>query len=142
MILEWFVGFYRAAPYDEHGKINWRTWFGHVEIWGYTVDDTWVFYDPQSRGGRMIITHHHEDVLDQLTARNELCDLILKLPGERQKDLFPIYPPMTCASIVGHLLGVRAFTPYGLKTKLLANGAEVTHEVAKRRSSRKSSAGA
>lgn len=140
MILEWFIGFYRPAFRSETGQINWRTWFGHVEIWGYTIDDTWVFYDPQSRGGRMIITHHHDDVLDQLRARNDLCDTILKLPGDPKKDLFPIYPPMTCASIVGHLIGVRAFTPAGLRRKLLANGAEVIHEIAKRRSERQSGA--
>ena len=75
----------------------------------------------------------HDDLMDQLNARHALCDLILRLPNER-KPLFPLHFPMNCATVVGQIVGVRAFTPRGLRRKLLANGAEVIHENPERRS--------
>ena len=133
MILEWFVGFHYGAFRNYQGKIYLQGWFGHVEIWGYTRDDTWLFLDPQASGPIIIVEHRHDDVMDQLNARHALCDLILRLPNER-KPLFPLHFPMNCATVVGQIVGVRAFTPRGLRRKLLANGAEVIHENPERRS--------
>lgn len=135
MILEWFIGFHAPAFRNYLGAIYPMGWFGHVEAWGYTIDDTWMFFDPQGTGTRIVITHHHDDVLDQLAARHSLCDTILRVQNTA-RPLFPLYPPMTCATIVGHMIGQRAFTPSGLKRKLLANGAEIVHENAEGRSSR------
>lgn len=134
MILEWYVGFYNGAIRNHKRRLYPYGWFGHVEIWGYTEHDTWLFFDPQGQGTKIILTHFHDDVMDQLNARHCLCDTILRLPNGMQKPMVPVYPPMTCASIVGHMLGVRAFTPRGLKAKLLAIGAEVIHENAQGRS--------
>ena len=133
MILEWFVGFHYGAFRNYQGKIYLQGWFGHVEIWGYTRDDTWLFLDPQASGPIIIVEHRHDDVMDQLNARHALCDLILRLPNER-KPLFPLHFPMNCATVVGQIVGVRAFTPRGLRRKLLANGVEVIHENPERRS--------
>lgn len=133
MILEWYVGFHAARLRNHLGRIYPMGWFGHVELWGYTVDDTWLFLDPQGTGIRIVVTHHYDDVMDHLTARHSICDEILRLKP-CGKTLLPLYPPMTCATIAGHILGIRAFTPRGLKRKLLALGAEVIREDSERRS--------
>lgn len=133
MILEWFVGFHYGAFRNHLGLIYPQGWFGHVEIWGYTKDDTWLFLDPQASGPIIVVEHRHDEVMDQLNARHALCDLILRLPNER-KPLFPLHFPMNCATVVGQIIGIRAFTPRGLRRKLLANGAEVIHENPERRS--------
>lgn len=138
-MIEWYVGFYAPAFRNHRGVIYPFGWFGHVELWGYTADETWLFFDPQGTGTRIIVTHHHDDVMDHLTARHTLCDTILRLQP-RDHSLFPIFPPMTCATIIGHILGVRAFSPSGLKRRLLALGAEVIHEKSERRSGRQGSA--
>lgn len=134
-MIEWYVGFYAPSFRNHLGQVSPMAWFGHVELWGYTADDTWMFFDPQGTGTRILITHHHDDVIDQLTARHTLCDTIFRLTP-RDHALFPIFPPMTCATIIGHILGLRAFTPKGLKRKLAAIGAEVIHEVTTRGSGR------
>lgn len=126
-MLEWYVGFHAPSFRDKDGKIAPTLWFGHVEIWGYTVDETWLFFDPQGRSVNIVVTHHHDDVLDHLAARFSTCKTILKLPAESGRKLFPIHMPMTCATVVGHILGIRAFVPSGLRKKLLAKGAEVIH---------------
>jgi len=135
-MIEWFVGFHRPSFRNAKGRIDPQCWFGHVEIWGYNKDDTWLFIDPQAKGTKIVMTHLYDDVMAHLEARHILCELILKLPAEPDTGLIPVHGPMTCATIVGHILGVRAFAPAGLRRKLLANGAEVVHGEAERRSSR------
>lgn len=137
MILEWFVGFHRPALRNSTGRIDPRVWLGHCEIWGYTKDQTWLFLDPQGAGSMMLITHHHDDVMDQLEARYLLCATILKVPPEGRKFRLPLHGMLTCASMIGHLLGIRALLPSTLKRKLTAKGAEVIHDT-ERRSSRQS----
>ena len=139
MILEWFIGFHYGAFRNYQGKIYPQGWFGHVEIWGYTEDDTWLFLDPQASGPIIIVEHRYDDVMDQLNARHTICDVIFRLPNER-KALFPLHFPMNCATVVGQIVGLRAFTPRGLRRKLLAIGAEVIHENAQRGSSGQGSA--
>ena len=124
-MIEVFVGFH--APYFRNlkGHVDPRGWFGHVEAWAYTKDETWIFLDPQAKGFRILVTHHHDDVLDQLAARYDLCETILKLPMQERDFRIPLHGPMTCAAILGAILGHRALFPSGLRRKLLANGAEV-----------------
>lgn len=55
---------------------------------------------------------------------------------------FPLHLPLTCASLVGSMTGVRALLPTTLKRKLLAKGAEVVHEQAEGRSIRQGSTAA
>ena len=129
MIVEWFVGFHPRYLRALSGILTMTGLWGHCEIWGYTVDDTWIFIDPQGSGGtRVVVTHLYDEVMAQLEARHNLCETILKLPAEGEFSFLPVFPPMTCASIVGHILGIRAFTPAGLKRKLLRKGAEIVHD--------------
>ena len=112
MILEWFVGFHYGAFRNYHGKIYPQGWFGHVEIWGYTEDDTWLFLDPQASGPIIIVEHRYDDVMDQLNARHTICDVIFRLPNER-KALFPLHFPMNCATVVGQIVGASVGGPIG-----------------------------
>lgn len=127
-LLEVYFGFHR--PYAS----NYRGWFGHVEAWGYTEDDNWLFIDPQMSRTRLYVCHRHDDVVEMMAVRYETCESILKIRPTGQDFRFPVHFPMTCAAICGHLVGLRAFTPAGLRRKLLANGAEVIHGQAEGRS--------
>lgn len=144
MIIEWSVGFYRPYLRTVEGNLTLRGIFGHVDIWGWTADGTWLFLDPQSLGSRVHVCHAYDDVQAQLKARYDLCDLILRIPADDPKFLIPIFPPLTCASMCGHLLGIRALLPSTLRRKLLAKGAEVVHgqETKGRRSARQGGAAA
>ncbi len=102
--------------------------FGHCDAWLYTEDDTWVFVDPGSTGLHVRVTHRHDDVQDLIAARFELCRSILRMPAREPAFRVPVHGPMTCASVCGSLVGVRAYTPWGLRRSLLRNGAEVIHE--------------
>ncbi len=137
MILQWYVGFHRPSLRNATGKIDPRTWFGHCEVWGFTKDQTWLFLDPQGAGTLILVTHHHDDVSDQLEARYSLCSSILVVESAPTRFRIPIHGMTTCASIIGHLLGTRALFPSTLRWKLLAKGARVIHET-ERRSGRQS----
>jgi hypothetical protein len=127
VIFEWYVGFFRPYLRNAEGYLTVRGIFGHCEIWGCTDDGTWLFMDPQSRGTRICVEHRLEDVQRHLHFRLELCDLILRLPADEPTFRLPIFGPMTCAAICGHITGVRALLPRTLKRRLLAKGAEVVH---------------
>lgn len=97
--------------------------FGHVQVCGVTDDDDWFFYNPSKKGGDLDIVYRKEQV--ELYLAVTFSDrLVLRVksvgPGTN-----PIMPLMSCASIAAHMLGFRAFTPWGLKRQLLRNGAEV-----------------
>lgn len=126
MIETWFFGFHRPWLRNEDG-FSLRGALGHVEVWGYTVDDTWLFIDPQGKGSIVTVTHHHDDVIAHLSVRHTACETILRFPAVEPVFRLPLHGPMTCASICGHLVGVRALFPATLKRKLLAKGAEVVH---------------
>lgn len=129
MIVQWFIGFHSRHVRSAAGSLTFTGLWGHCEIWGYTIDDTWVFIDPQGvKGTRILVTHLYDEVMAQIEARWTLCETILTVPAGTETAFFPVFPPMTCATVVGHMLGVRAFTPSGLKRKLLRKGAEIVHE--------------
>lgn len=119
-MIEWFFGFHR--PWFSLTGV-----FGHCEAWGYTEDQTWLFIDPRSRGSLVTVTHHHDDVMEALAIRHTQCETILKLPAQQPGFRFPLHGPLTCASLCGHLVGVRALFPATLERKLRAKGAEVVH---------------
>lgn len=127
MIEEAYVGFYRPRLRDHEGRIDVRGWLGHCEMWGYTSDGTWLFLDPQARGTRVRITHHFDEVQAHLKFRFQTCDMILRLPVDDPDFRLPLHGMMTCASICGSLVGVRALLPSTLRRRLLAKGAEVIH---------------
>jgi hypothetical protein len=128
MITGWFFGF--TPPWrDVHGI------FGHVEAWGCDADGSWVFVDPRSTGLQIAVAYRYEDIEDLLAMQNERCSEILWMPQVIDKFQFPVHGPMSCASICGSLVGIRALFPWTLRRKLLAKGAEVVHGKAKGRES-------
>lgn len=120
MITGWFFGF--TKPWRNPVGI-----FGHVEAWGCDEDRSWVFIDPRAAGMMVNVFYRFEDVEDLLTLKNQECSEILWLPAPIGQFSFPIHGMMTCASICGSLVGLRALSPWGLRRKLLANGAEIVH---------------
>lgn len=130
-MIEWYVGFHRPYLRNDEGW-TYRGLVGHCEIWGYNEDGTWLFIDPQGRGSRIRVEHRHDEVQRHLTFRYALCTEILRLPADDPDFSLPFFGPLTCASLCGHLTGVRALLPSTLRRKLLAKGAEVVHEQAER----------
>jgi hypothetical protein len=126
-LVEVYVGFYKPGWRNAEGRVDPRCWLGHCEMWGYTSDQTWVFLDPSGRGVKVVVTHHHDEVIDTQQARFELCDTILRIPYTGTFSVPPLNI-LTCASFIGAFLGIRALVPGTLRRKLLAKGAEVIHE--------------
>lgn len=131
-MIQWYVGFYDPAPTSFWAR------FGHVEVWGYTKDDTWVFMDPRSDMLRIEVTHLHDEVEAHLAHRYANCGEIWRL-SDRGKLRIPVIAPFFCIPFVGHVLGLRAFTFSGLRRQLRRNGAECIYENPERRSRRKGS---
>lgn len=121
MIREWFFGFHDPVMKEP------AMWFGHVEVWGFTEDETWMFMDPQGKGTKIVVAHKYEEVSAQIGARLSLCDLILSYKTDKEFSI-PVHGIMTCANICGSLVGIRALVPSTLRRRLLAQGAEVIHE--------------
>ena len=84
----------------------------------------------------MQVIHRFDDVHDAISARYALCRSILRLPAKDPSFRFPLHGPLTCAAFVGHIVGVRALVPTGLRRKLLALGAETIHEATEGRPER------
>ncbi|GIT90138.1 hypothetical protein JANAI62_03790 [Jannaschia pagri] len=116
LILEWFIGFMPPRASEP------RMWFGHVEMWGYTDDEDWVFFDFNSILPEIRIVHRHDDVLHLLTERNERCPEVWSYVPKSSVRV-PVFPPMNCVTVCAHILGLRAWTPNGLRRTLRANGA-------------------
>ncbi len=127
MIVEWYVGFHRPYLRNLEGRLTIRGIFGHCEIWGCSVDGTWLFVDPESAGTKIRVEHKLEEVQRHLGSRVSICHLILRLPADDPEFRVPIFGPLTCAAVCGHMTGVRALLPSTLKRRLLAKGAEVVH---------------
>ncbi|MBR9765359.1 MAG: hypothetical protein GYB53_18025 [Rhodobacteraceae bacterium] len=128
-ILQWYFGFYAPAGVkDLRAGASWRSIFGHVDAWGYTCDDTWLFFDPRGAGSRVLVTHLHDEVEDLLVARFSTCREILRFTPDDRELLAPLHLGMNCASQCAHLVGRRAFAPWSLRRMLLKNGAEIIHE--------------
>ena len=103
------------------------SFLGHVEAWGYTADETWVFVNPEHDSLKITALHRLDDVEAEMARLFHACRLILRTrPGRALR--VPLFPPMTCAGVCGHLVGLRAWTPWGLRAQLLRAGAEIVHE--------------
>lgn len=120
-MIEWYVGFWPSRNTSLWARL------GHVEVWGYTEDDVWVFLDPQAVGLMIDVTYMHDEVEAHLAKRFANCSEIWRL-SERRELTFPVMAPLCCPVWVGHVLGIRAFTLRGLRRKLRAIGAEKIHE--------------
>ena len=138
-MIELYFGFHRPYFRNLKGRIDPRGWLGHCEVWGCNEDGTWLVLDPQGQGCKILVTHRYDDVAAQLKARLDLCESILRIPAREPSFALPLHGPMTCASICGALVGIRALVPASLRRRLLAQGAEVVHE-AEGRSPRQGSA--
>lgn len=132
-VLEWYFAFH--APHRE----TWWGMFGHVEAFGYTRDDTWVFIDPEYQGIKVFVTHLHDEVEEQLARRFLPNSLVMRLDRWDRARLPPAIP-FNCASVCAGLVGLRAYTPWGLRRSLLRNGAEIVHAGTKGRPERQGGA--
>ena len=120
-VRELYIGFW--PPSGE----RWTAWFGHVEIWGYTKDNTWFFLDPTAKGLKIEVAHLHDEVEELLTRRFTQCSEIWRTERIREFRQ-PVFAPYHCVSFVGHALGIRAFTVGGLKRRLPQIQAERIYE--------------
>lgn len=126
--VETYVGFHAPSTESIWARM------GHVEVWGYTMDQTWVFIDPRAPHLDLIATHHHDEVTALLSHRFDVCSEIWRL-SERRTLRIPLLGPFTCIGVVAATIGVRAYTFAGLKKRLRVIGAEKIHEgtIGKRR---------
>lgn len=126
--VEVYFGFHRRATLRElaAGASIYQA-FGHVEAWGYTVDQTWWFFNPNRYRARLEITHRHDEVEYLMAEKFTLCDQVFRYAGEPANFGRPLHGPMNCVTQCAALIGVRAFTPWGFRKKLRAMNAEVIH---------------
>lgn len=132
MMVEWFIAFFPRARLRDvlRGRDSWRALFGHVEAYGYTVDDTWVFYRPAGSGTRIEVTHLHDEVVDRIASIRTTATTVFLAPPRRDYRL-PLFPPMNCATQVAALIGRRAYSPAGLARILRHENAEIIWEKAR-----------
>lgn len=119
-VLEWYFGFH--AP---HNQTKWG-FLGHVEVFGYTGDETWFFLDPTAKKTKLTITHHHDQVEALIAEKFTICSEVIRTTHS-EEFLHPIHFNMNCVTQCAALIGIRAFTPWGFRRKLLANNAKVIH---------------
>lgn len=113
----WFVVFYPRKLNDP------ASWLGHCSLYGHNADGTWVFLDPDRAHFSVKLAHAYEEVNGLIAERLALASEILYFDAPPKKWAIPPIGPQTCASICGHILGVRASTPWTLRRRLIANGA-------------------
>lgn len=109
-----------------HKRTLWGR-LGHVQAFGYTVDETWFFLQPTAHRTHLAITHHHDEVERLMAEEFAVARLIIKT-RHTHENRFPPLIPLNCVSECGALVGIRAFTIRGLERKLLATGGTVIHE--------------
>lgn len=126
-VIEWYFCFHRP-----HVESLWG-FLGHVEVFGYTRDDTWIFFDPARVRSKLIAVHKHDEVEELMAMRFREKTEVLRTSFSRERTFPPIFLPMNCVSQCASLIGVRALTPWGLRRRLLQNGAEVIHGRRRRR---------
>jgi hypothetical protein len=112
-----------------HTRTIWGR-LGHVQAFGYTVDETWFFLQPTAHRTMLFITHRHDEVEDLMAAEFAMARRIIKTSAVRENR----HPPalmLNCVSECAALVGIRAFTIGGLERKLLQSGGTVIHESAR-----------
>lgn len=114
--IEVYVAFWRP-----HTRSLWG-FLGHVEVFGYTQDDTWFFIDPRRGITEIKITHRHDEVTALLAHRFANCSEVWRLaPGQPLR--LPLLGIFTCVTVAASVCGVRAYSLRGLRRKLRAIGA-------------------
>jgi len=125
--IEYFFGFHKPASLaDIRQGASVFSSFGHVEAWGYTIDNTWWFFDPGRKSTKLLITHLHDEVEELLAHKFTLCREVLRVEKTNEFPI-PFHLPMNCVTQCAGLVGLRAFSPNGFRRKLLRNNAEVIH---------------
>jgi hypothetical protein len=112
-----------------HKRTIWGR-LGHVQAFGYTLDETWFFLQPTAHRTMLFITHRHDEVEDLMAHEFAVARRIIKTSAVRENRHPPLIP-LNCVSECGALVGIRAFTIRGLERKLLRNGGTVIHESAR-----------
>lgn len=129
-IVEIYFAFHRPATLREliTRKSPVTSMFGHVEAFGYTIDNTWFFFDPGSTHTKLLITHMNDEINDLMQKRFDRAQTVFRLKHDPDTYPSPIHGPMNCVTQCAALIGWRAFTPGGFRKKLLNSNAEVIHE--------------
>jgi hypothetical protein len=108
------------------GQATWTQYFGHVEAMGYTIDDTWFFYDPGRYRSSLSITHIYDEVEEIMAEKFSRAHTVIKVQASK-KFLFPLHLPMNCVTQCAALVGIRAFTPNGFRKRLLQEKGVIVH---------------
>ncbi|MFV1626850.1 MULTISPECIES: hypothetical protein [unclassified Phaeobacter] len=126
-----YFAFHRPATLREllTGAEKWSSAFGHVEAFGFTIDETWFFFDPGRHLTNLKITHLHDEVNQLLAERYQRSSIIYRMTYEPAEFAVPIHGPMNCVTQCAALIGKRAYTPDGFRRILQQCNAEVIHEV-------------
>lgn len=109
------------------GAANWYACLGHVEAFGVTHDNTWVFFDPMGRGTVFEIDHRKDVVDHRMAVAYTMADTIYRIPHSDRKITFPIHPTMNCVSQCAAIVGLRAYKIRTFQKKLRRNGAEIVY---------------
>lgn len=129
----WF-GFHRRATLREAWKAREWSMFGHVEAWG-EAEGVFFHFDPRAVGTILSLTTDADAFDDMFTRRIMTCQSVLRYRPVAAGIGIPIHPTMNCAAQCGHLVGLRAYSPRGLRRILTANGAvEIARNDPERRS--------
>ena len=108
------------------GRASVFQYFGHVEVMGYTLDDTWFFFDPGRYRSTLSITHLHDEVEATMSEKFALAHTVIKIETHG-KFSFPAHPPMNCVSQCAAFVGIRAFTIPGFRKRLLQEKGVIIH---------------
>jgi hypothetical protein len=126
--VEFYFVFHRRPTlgHIRRGEASLLQYFGHVEAIGYTVDDTWFFYDPGRSYSSLRITHLHDEVEALMAEKFDRAREVIKI-GAIGAFSFPAHFPMNCVTQCAALVGMRAFTPGGFRKRLLAAEGVIVH---------------
>ena len=108
------------------GKATLFQYFGHVEAMGYTMDETWFFFDPGRYRSSLRITHLHDEIEAIMAEKFERAHTVIRLDAQGRFG-FPAHLPMNCVTQCAALVGIRAFTPSGFRKRLLLEKGVLIH---------------
>lgn len=143
MMSDWYIGFHGRASMGQilRREAPWTSAFTHVEAWGCSIDETWVFIDPRAKGTLVTVEHRYDEVMDSLNARFSCCERVYRVDSPEPN--LPGIPlsGYNCVAVCASLVGIRAFTPGTFERKLRQSKAELVYDT-QRRSGREESASA
>ena len=127
LITDYYFAFHLPATWAEmRAGASITSYFGHVEAFGCTIDDTWFFFDPNSKETELRITHLYDEVNDLMAEKFSMAHEVIRI-STSQKFHSPLHLPMNCVTQCAALVGIRAFTPKAFRRKLLMNNGVLIH---------------